>query len=120
MAVGKFFEVEKIGSIVVLNLRRSVEEIEFDTPPPDVNALLKIAREANVNAVIVDCHEIDFLRSTALGFFVTLWKRVESHGGRMAFCNMPPRAKDILRATKLDRLWDIYPSREEAIEALEG
>lgn len=119
MRVARVFEVERLGRVIVLNLRRGVQEIEFDEPPPDARDLLELVRKAEVDHVIVDCHDIDFLRSTALGFFVTVWKRVAARGGCMTFCHASAKAREILRATKLDRIWKICGSRAEAMEEVE-
>jgi anti-anti-sigma factor len=118
MNVARIFEMERLPSAVVLNLRKGLEEIEFDQPPPDVHAVLEIVRKSSVQRVVVDCHQIDFLRSTALGFFVTLWKRLAAHGGAMLFCNVSSNSRQILRATKLDRVWRICDSRAEAIRGI--
>ncbi len=119
MDLARIFEVERLGRIIVLNLRRGLQEIEFDEPPPDAREVLDLLRKAEIDDVIVDCHDIDFLRSTALGFFVTVWKRVAGRDGQMAFCHASPKAQEILRATKLDRMWKICDSRAEAMEEVE-
>ena len=119
MDVARVFEVERLGRIIVLNLRRGLQEIEFDEPPPDAREILDLLRKAEIDDVIVDCHDIDFLRSTALGFFVTVWKRVAGRDGQMAFCHASAKAKEILRATKLDRMWKICDTRSEAMEEFE-
>jgi hypothetical protein len=36
----------------------------------------------------------------------------------MAFCNLSPQEKEILRLTKLDSLWPICGSREEAMQTV--
>jgi anti-anti-sigma factor len=119
MDVGKIFEIERDGRVTILNLRRCVEEIEFDQPPMDAEVLLERVRRGQMLRIIVDCHEIDFLRSTALGFFVTLWKRVQNRGGKVVFCNVTDKVRAILRATKLDSLWTIVATRADAAAALE-
>jgi len=120
MVVQTVFEVERIGGVTVLNLRRGVAEIEFDQPPADVAYVLELVRRPHVTNIVVDCHEIDFLRSTALGFFVTLWRRVQSHGGQVVFCNVSDKVLQILRATKLDHVWKIYDSRVAAVTELDA
>jgi anti-anti-sigma regulatory factor len=52
------------------------------------------------------------------GCFVRPWKRVRERGGHMALCNLSENAREILRFTKLDRLWAISASRAEAMQAM--
>jgi hypothetical protein len=54
-----------------------------------------------------------------MGFFARLWRRVCERGGRMAFCNVSDHEREIMRVTRLDGLWPICPSRQEAIKAVE-
>jgi len=68
--------------------------------------------------VIIDLFGTDYYGSTALGFFVKLWKRVRDHGGRMAFCNMSAHELEVLKVTKLDTLWPLCENFEAAIVAI--
>jgi anti-anti-sigma factor len=111
MSFTNAFDIERIGSTLVLNLKKRMQEIEF----ADATMILESLRMSRGSNVIVDCHDVDFLRSLVLGFFVTLSKRVNRGGGQMVFCNVSPKARQILRATKLDRVWTICGSRDEAI-----
>jgi hypothetical protein len=36
----------------------------------------------------------------------------------MAFCNLSDHERDILQITHLDRLWPVYATRSEALEAV--
>ena len=119
MDIARIFDVEQVGTTVVLNLRRGLSEIEFDEAPPDVARLLELLRKEQVANIVVDCHEIDFLRSTAVGFFVILWQRIKGRGGLLVFCNVSAKAKDVLATTKLDRIWRVCGSRVDAMAAIE-
>ena len=66
--------------------------------------------------LVVDFHRTQEFGSTAIGYFVALWKRIRERGGRMAFCNLSPFEKDILRVTKLDQLWPMCDGREDALK----
>jgi anti-anti-sigma factor len=69
--------------------------------------------------VVLDFRKTDYYGSTALGFFVKLWKRVRDRDGRMAFCGVSDHEREILRVTHLDGMWPICSSREEAVQAVE-
>jgi anti-anti-sigma factor len=116
MNLARAFDIERVGEILVVNLRKGMREIEFDDPSPHARDVFNLLRKEQVKNIIVDCHDIDFLRSTALGFFVTVWKRVAGRDGRMVFCNVSSKAREILRATKLDQIWMICGTRAEAME----
>ena len=54
----------------------------------------------------------------SLGFFVKLWKRIRKVDGSMAFCNVSAHEQEVLRVTRLDTLWPVCTSREQAVEQL--
>jgi CPA1 family monovalent cation:H+ antiporter len=71
-----------------------------------------------IKNVVIDFHRTDYYASTALIFFMRLWTRVKRGNGLMAFCNLSDHEKEILQVTKLDRLWPICESREQALQAV--
>jgi anti-anti-sigma factor len=118
MSLAKLFEVERIDGTLILNLRRGVENIECGDESPCVSELADFLRTQSIGYIVVDCHDVDFLRSTALGFFVTLWQRIKGRGGWMAFCNTSEKGRQVLAATKLARIWRIYGTREDVLAAI--
>jgi anti-sigma B factor antagonist len=46
------------------------------------------------------------------------WKHARERGAGMALCNVSPVGHEILRKSKLNSLWPVFPSREQAVEAL--
>jgi anti-anti-sigma factor len=66
----------------------------------------------------LDFHKTGYYGSTALGFFVKLWKKVSKRKGRMVFCNVSDHEKEILQITKLDQLWPICSSKIEVLRAV--
>ncbi len=119
-AAGGLFEVEREGDTIVVVPSVDLREMEYQRIEEGARGLLALLGGAGVKNVVVDFHKTDFYGSTALGFFVKLWKRARERGGRMAFCNVSAHEKDILQVTHLDRLWPICPSRAEALEAVKG
>jgi anti-anti-sigma factor len=81
-------------------------------------ALEFVARDGTRNAV-VDCQDIVHVDSTGMAFFVQVWRQVTEHGGRLAFCNLPEQGQMRIEWCSLDKLWTVYPSRVEALRAVE-
>jgi anti-anti-sigma factor len=120
MDVAKLFEIEHVDETLILNLRRGVESIEFADDPPAVHELIELLRSHPVRYIVVDCHDIDFLRSTALGFFVTIWQRIKDRGGSMVFCNTSEKGRQVLAATKLALIWPVYDTRGDALAVIDS
>ena len=103
------------GTVIVrattnLNEFRSEQLLEEAGPAIDT-----FEQTPTVKNVILDFTESDYFGSTALGLFVKLWKLVRSRDGRMAMCGLSPHEKEVLAATRLDTLWDVCDSREQAL-----
>ena len=82
---------------------------------------LRISEElarGTVRSLLIDCRQTNALGCTALGLFLRLWKVADRHGGRFALCGLSPLERETVAVCKLDRLWAIYATREQAIVAL--
>jgi stage II sporulation protein AA (anti-sigma F factor antagonist) len=80
--------------------------------------VLDRASDPSVRNVVLDFHRTDYFASSALGFFMRLSKRVCTRKGRMALCNVSAHEREILQFTRMDHLWPICPSRQEALRAV--
>ena len=109
------FEVNQIGDTVVLVPQANLSEFDFDQIEQAGSDVLKRLDDVLAKNVVIDFHLTDYYGSTAIGFFIKLWKRVRKVGGYMAFCNVSVHERQVLELTKLDTLWDICGTRDEAL-----
>ena len=109
------FEIEKQGDVVIVTPERDLREFEFGEIEDEGMQLLRLLESREARNVVIDFSHTDYYGSTALSFFVKLWKRVRANGGKMAFCNVSAHELEILELTKLDTLWGLYGSRDEAV-----
>jgi anti-anti-sigma factor len=112
------FEIERMDDTITVVPSVDLREVHYQRIEQGASDILELLNGTGVKNVVLDFHKTDYYGSTALGFFVKLWKRVRQQNGRMAFCNVSDHEKEILRVTNLDRLWPIFSSRSEALEAL--
>jgi len=113
------FEIERVSETIVVT---PLEELgELDSCPMEAGAkkILQLLEDPAVHNVVMDFHRIDYYGSSALAFFIRLWKRVRDHKGRMALCELSEHGREILKTSKLDQFWPVYPSKEEAVLAVE-
>jgi anti-sigma B factor antagonist len=115
----KVFEVEREGPTLVVTALTNLRESDYSKIEAGATDILNLIGSGTIKNVIVDFHKTDYYGSTALGFFVRLWKRIRECNGRMAFCAVSDHEKEILKVTNLDGLWPIYASREEALKAVQ-
>lgn len=65
--------------------------------------------------VVLDFTDVTMLGSMGLGMLITLTKKCQSGGGKMAMHGMSKSLNDLVRLTKLDRLLVIAPDRAAAV-----
>jgi anti-anti-sigma factor len=118
--MGGIFEVEQEGDTIVAVPAVDLRELDYQRIEAGARAILELLNGTGVTNVVLDFRKTDYYGSTALGFFLKLWKRVRDRKGRMAFCNVSDHEKEILQVTSLDRLWPVCPSRNEALAAVRG
>jgi anti-anti-sigma factor len=114
------FEVERDGPTLLVTPRRNLQELDYAEIETGARDILELLENGTIKNLVLDFHNTDYYGSTALAFFVKLWKRVRELGGRMAFCGVSNHEREILKMTQLDGLWPVCSSREEALKAVQG
>lgn len=113
-------KVERDGVTIVVTPVADLRESEIKSLQDEFQAVLDILADGAVKNVVMDFEQTDYYGSTALGFFVKVWKRVRCAGGRMAFCGVSKHEQQILEITNLNTLWPIYGTRDEALAYVNG
>jgi anti-anti-sigma factor len=112
------FEVEQAGDTLIIVPVVDLRELDYEQIEEGASRSLDLLNSTGIKNVVIDFHKTDYYGSTALGFFVRIWKRVRRRNGRMVFCNVSDHEKEILQITNLDHSWPICSSRDEALEAV--
>jgi anti-anti-sigma factor len=112
---GQVFEVERLGDTAVLTPASDLRELDYTQIEAGARDAFALLESGPVKNVVLDFRRTDYYGSTALSFFVRLWKRVSGRGGQMLFCNLSAAETEILKTARLDRLWPLCGSREEAL-----
>jgi anti-sigma B factor antagonist len=67
--------------------------------------------------VVMNLADVDFIDSSGLGLLVRLLTRSRAAGGSLRLCGVPTRIGEVLKITRLDRLFDTHESEADAIAA---
>ena len=112
------YEIERSGDTIIVTPFVDLREFDFDHVEAAAEETLQQLSSSGAKNLVLDFRNTDYYGSSALSFFVNLWKRVKKHGGRMAFCNLSAHETELLEITHLDHFWTVYPTRNEALAAL--
>ena len=89
-------------------------EVDLYTAPEFKQQLLEVIGQGR-KEVIVDFSDTTFIDSTTLGVLVGGVKRLRTNDGQLSLVCSDRNITKIFEITGLDRVFTIYPSREEAV-----
>ena len=92
-------------------------EVDLYTAPEFKQQLLEVISNGGRN-VIVDFSNTTFIDSTTLGVLVGGVKRLRTNDGQLSLVCSDRNITKIFEITGLDRVFTIYPTRDEAVEQL--
>ena len=73
--------------------------------------------DAGLHSIIIDCSELDHISSYGLGVLVRLHKRMDEKIGDVKIASVKGLVANILRLTRMNKLFAIYPDVESARKA---
>jgi len=74
------------------------------------------AIEAGETRIVCDLGRTDFVCSDALGVLITAYLKARGRGGFLRLANPQDRLCEILGTTRLDHLFEVFPTVAEAAE----
>jgi len=113
---GVRIEVCKEGDVTVVELQD--EEILDDATINDIaDSIFGVVADNPGLKLLVSFAKVKHLSSSALGTLIRLNKRVDESRGVLKLCLIKPALYEIFVITKLNKLFDIYDTREMALSS---
>ncbi len=100
------------GDAVVASLRG---EIDLHNSPQVRQALLKFLEEAKPRKLVLNLGEVPYMDSSAIAVLVEALQKMRKTGGKVFLTNLQPRVKGLLEIARLDSIFGISASEEEAL-----
>ena len=110
------FEIAPRGETLVVKSARDLTEFAYDKLEDEAHEVLSLLERPEFRNVVVDLSRSDYCSSTALGLFLKFWKSARDRGGAMVFCGLSPHEHEVFRTMKLDALWPICQTLDEALK----
>jgi len=109
---GEIYEIEKIGQLVVFRLK--LENITM-LQNEELKKAFTVLLDGGTRNIILDLKGITFVSSIVLASLVYMLKRAKEVGGNLVLCGITTNVKMVLATTNLDKIFDIYADRDEAV-----
>ncbi len=91
-------------------------DIDMYTSPEVRKQLLHLI-DLRVPVIMVDLANVSYIDSSGIATFVEGLKGVMSYRGRLKFFGIPLRVKEIFNFSRLDKVFDMYGSMEDALKS---
>lgn len=106
------------GEFLIVEVTSAVEGLDQTSGEVLVDMILNVLRDAPQPMLIIDLTGVQLFGSIFLTVLLRCWKACVTRGGMMVICGAGERVRELLKIVRLDMLWPIYGSRNEAMTVL--
>ncbi len=89
-------------------------EIDINSSPDLKKTFDKLISQ-KVPKLVINLSKVTYVDSSGLATLVEILKNMRSYGGKMRLTNLSSKIKSLFEITKLDKLFEIMASEEEAV-----
>ena len=107
--------VEKVGEVAVVTLQ--AEHLDASVAEEFKRDVAGILSE-NTN-IVFDMSHLQFVDSAGLGAILSCLRRLSAAGGDLKLCDLSRSVRSVFEIARMHRIFDIFPSRDEAIQAFQ-
>ena len=117
-AASRHFEMEQEGVTLIITPLHSLGSLADSEIQIELSEALDMVDGEGARNVVIDFSSMEYFGSSVLESLLRLWKSVERSGGTMALANVSEIGREVLQISRLDKIWSIHATREEAISAV--
>jgi len=110
-------EVTRQRGVTLVVLGESYSSLDESTLDEAGGVLLSTAAAVDPPRLVLDMSSTDYIGSAFIELLVRAWKRLTERGGTMAVCGLRPFCAEVLRVSRVDSLWETFPTANEALLA---
>lgn len=103
---------EKVNDVVICSLEG---EININTSPILRKVFERLTRN-NEKKIVIDFANVVYIDSSGLATLIEMLQRLRKIDGKMRLANLSDKIKNIFEITKLTKLFEIFDSRQAALE----
>lgn len=109
-------QVESAGKVTVVTIPgKSLDAGNSQEFKKDINPVLDEHKQ-----LVFDLSELTFVDSSGCGALVSCLRRVRTDSGDLKLCRVSSQVLDLFSVIRMDRIFDIFNSRNEAVAAFEA
>ena len=90
-------------------------DIDINSSPQLKKVFDKVS-QAKSEKVLINLKGVGYIDSSGLATLVEILKNFRGYGGKLKLCNLSNKVKSLFEITKLEKLFDIVDTEEEAVK----
>ncbi|KUO51244.1 MAG: hypothetical protein APF76_17320 [Desulfitibacter sp. BRH_c19] len=106
--------VEQIKGVEIATVSGKIDAYQSIKLKDSLNEII----DKGAKKVIVNLHEVNFLDSSTLGVLIASLKKIKKRDGVICVTKLQPNVEEIFKLTRLDKIFEIFPDNDEAIDFL--
>jgi anti-sigma B factor antagonist len=105
--------IENSQSVIIAEI--PVKELDASNAGDLKNAMAQILE--NSPKVVMDVRRMQFIDSSGLGAILSCLRQVSAKGGDLKLCCMTRQVRAAFELVRMNRIFDIFETREDAVHA---
>ena len=121
--IKQHIQVEVVNGVAVVRvLDKEIREVfgEHNDVQMLGEQLYALVDEKGFTRLILNFSEVEYTASIMLGKLIGLKRKAQKAGGSIRICCLNPSIKEIFRISALDRVFEIDPDENAALDAYEA
>jgi anti-anti-sigma factor len=112
-------KVSTVGDVTVVELvdKKLLDEMNIRQIETQ---LYRLVEQSHFPRMILDFANVAYMSSNALGMLITLHKRVRERNGQLRLCAIQSAIYEVFVMTRLNEIFNIDQSRQQALEAMQA
>ncbi len=108
-------DLEEVGDVTVAKFidKKILDESNIQVIG---NQMFSLVEDDGKRKVLLDFSNVEYLSSAALGKLIVMDKKLKAAQGHLSMCSLRADILEVFKITKLNKLFTIYETREQALE----
>lgn len=114
----KIFRTETVEDHLVLIPQSEGASFRYADLQMEGNYVRTMAADKKYRGLIIDLSNMNYFGSEFIGALITIAREKKNRGGKAVVCGAAPQMLEVLQNMSLFKIWPYYPTREDAVSAL--
>jgi anti-anti-sigma factor len=114
----ELFKTHCRGDTLIITAQQSIAGLASGNIRAEVARLLHDFEDPSLKNVVFDLSAAEYFGTYMLELVHTLWREAQHRDGNLALCNVSEVGREILHVARLDTLWPVFSSLENAVSVI--